>query len=48
MVAANSMKQGGSQTIRIVNEIDGDIVGEKVIKYHNGIVMQTSVTPLLV
>jgi hypothetical protein len=48
MVAANSMKQGGSQTIRIVNEIDGDIVGEKVIKYHNGKVMQTGVSPLLV
>lgn len=48
MVAANSMKQGGSQTIRIINEIDGDVVGEKVIKYHNGKVMQTGVSPLLV
>jgi phage-related protein len=48
MVAANSMKQGGSQTIRIINEIDGDVVGEKVIKYHNGQVMQTGVSPLLV
>lgn len=49
MMAANSMKQGGSsQTIRIINEIDGDVVGEKVISYHNGIVMQTGVSPLLV
>ena len=49
MMAANSMKQGGgSQTIRIINEIDGDVVGEKVIQYHNGRVMQTGVSPLLV
>lgn len=48
MTAANSTRQGGSQTIRIVNEIDGDVVGEKVIKYHNGKVMQTGVSPLLV
>lgn len=48
MVAANSMKQGGSQTIRIINEIDGDVVGEKVIQYHNGKVMQTGLSPLLV
>ena len=49
MVAANSQGGGsGNQTIRIINEIDGDIVGEKVIKYHNGKVMQTGVSPLLV
>ena len=48
MMAANSTKQGGTQTIRIVNEIDGDIVGEKVIQYHNGKVMQTGMSPLLV
>ena len=49
MVAANSNGNGGSnQTIRIVNEIDGDIVGEKVIKYHNSRVMQTGASPLLV
>ena len=49
MVAANANSNGGStQTIRIINEIDGDIVGEKVIKYHNGRVMQTGVSPLLV
>ena len=48
MMAANSTRQGGTQTIRIVNEIDGDIVGEKVIQYHNGKVMQTGMSPLLV
>ena len=49
MVAANSSSNGGStQTIRIINEIDGDIVGEKVIKYHNNRVMQTGASPLLV
>jgi phage-related protein len=49
MVAANANgNSGGTQTIRIINEIDGDVVGEKVIKYHNGRVMQTGVSPLLV
>jgi hypothetical protein len=49
MVAANAnSKSGGTQTIRIINEIDGDVVGEKVIKYHNGKVMQTGASPLLV
>ena len=48
MVAANSTNKGGSQTIRIINEIDGDVVGEKVIQYHNGRVMQTGASPLLV
>ena len=48
MVAANSSNSGGTQTIRIINEIDGDVVGEKVIKYHNGKVIQTGVSPLLV
>jgi hypothetical protein len=49
MVAANANNNGGgTQTIRIINEIDGDVVGEKVIKYHNGKVMQTGASPLLV
>jgi hypothetical protein len=48
MVAANSTNTGGTQTIRIINEIDGDVVGEKVIQYHNGKVLQTGVSPLLV
>lgn len=48
MMAANATKQGGTQTIRIINEIDGDVVGEKVIQYHNGKVLQTGVSPLMV
>lgn len=49
MVAANSNGNiGGNQTIHVITEIDGDIVGEKVIKYHNGKVMQTGASPLLV
>ena len=48
VMAANSTNKGGSQTIRIINEIDGDVVGEKVIQYHNGKVIQTGVSPLLV
>lgn len=49
MVAANANNNsGGTTTIRIINEIDGDVVGEKVIKYHNGKVMQTGASPLLV
>ena len=48
MMAANSTNNGGTQTIRIINEIDGDVVGEKVIKYHNGKVMQTGTSPLMV
>lgn len=48
MMAANSGNKGGTQTIRIVNEIDGAVVGEKVIQYHNGKVMQTGESPLMV
>ncbi len=48
MMMANATRQGGSQTIRIINEIDGDVVGEKVIQYHNGKVLQTGASPLLV
>ena len=48
VVAANSGNNGGSQTIHVITEIDGDVVGEKVIKYHNGKVMQTGASPLLV
>lgn len=49
MVAANANSNGGgNQTIHIITEIDGDVVGEKVIKYHNGKVIQTGVSPLLV
>jgi hypothetical protein len=49
MMAANAgNNSGGTHTIRIINEIDGDVVGEKVIQYHNGKVMQTGASPLLV
>jgi hypothetical protein len=48
MMAAQASGGSGSQTIRIINEIDGDVVGEKVIAYHNGKVLQTGSTPLLV
>ena len=48
MMAANSGNKGSSQTIRIINEIDGDVVGEKVIQYHNNRVMQVGASPLLV
>lgn len=48
MVAANSNNSGGNQTIHIITEIDGDVVGEKVVKYHNGRVVQTGVSPLLI
>lgn len=48
VMAANANGGSGSQTIRIINEIDGDVVGERVIQYHNSRVMQTGVTPLLV
>jgi hypothetical protein len=48
VMAANASGGSGSQTIRIINEIDGDVVGERVIQYHNSKVMQTGVTPLLV
>ena len=48
VVAANANGGKGTQTIRIINEIDGDVVGEKVIQYHNGRVIQTGVSPLLV
>jgi len=48
MMAANTNRGGGTQTFRIINEIDGDVVGEKVIQYHNGRVIQTGVSPLLV
>ena len=48
MMAANTSGNGGTQTIRIINEIDGDVVGEKVIRYHNSKVMQTGESPLMV
>ena len=47
MMAANG---NGSKPINInaTFTVDGEVVGRKVIKYHNGIVMQTGESPLLV
>ena len=47
MMAANGGK-GGNVTVNATFEMDGEVVGRKVIKYHNGIVMQTGESPLLV
>ncbi len=47
MMAANNGK-GGNVTVNATFEMDGEVVGRKVIKYHNGIVMQTGESPLLV
>ena len=42
MIAANGSGSGGNgQDIRVVFTLDGDVLGEKVIKYHNDQVMVT-------
>ena len=47
MLAANG--NGGKDiNINATFTMDGDVVGKKVIKYHNGVVMQTGASPLLV
>lgn len=48
MMAANNGKNGGNITVNATLEMDGEVVGRKVIKYHNGVVMQTGESPLLV
>ncbi len=48
MMAANSGNGGKNVTINATIEMDGEVVGRKVIKYHNGVVMQTGESPLLV
>lgn len=48
MVAANSGNSSKPVTVNATFEIDGEVVGKKVIKYHNGVVMQTGASPLLV
>ncbi len=48
MMAANSSSNGKPVTVNATFEIDGEVVGKKVIKYHNGVVMQTGASPLLV
>ena len=47
MMAANNGK-AGNVTVNATFEMDGEVVGRKVIKYHNGVVMQTGESPLLV
>ena len=48
MMAANAGAGGKAVTVNATFEIDGEVVGRKVIKYHNGVVMQTGASPLLV
>lgn len=48
MVAANANNSSKPVTVNATFEIDGEVVGKKVIKYHNGVVMQTGASPLLV
>jgi hypothetical protein len=47
MMAANSGKSG-NVTVHATFEMDGEVIGKKVIRYHNGVVMQTGESPLLV
>ena len=47
MMAANS-GNGGNVTVHATFEMDGEVIGRKVIKYHNGVVLQTGESPLLV
>lgn len=46
MRAANS-GGNGTVTVNATFEMDGEVIGQKVIKYHNGVVMQTGESPLL-
>ena len=47
MRAATSGNGGGAVTVNATFEMDGEVIGRKVIKYHNGVVMQTGESPLL-
>lgn len=38
----------GNYTFNITNTLDGREIGKQVIKYHNGVVKQTGVSPLLI
>lgn len=45
----NAMGAGnGSYTFNITNQLDGREIGRQVIKYHNGVVKQTGMSPLLI
>lgn len=46
--AFTAANQGTSTQIHIVNEIDGEVVTEKVIKHHNNEVRRTGMSPLLI
>lgn len=46
MRAANG-NGSGAVTVNATFEMDGEVIGRKVIKYHNGVVMQTGESPLL-
>ena len=39
---------GGSYTFNITNTLDGKEIGRQVIRYHNGVVRQTGVSPLYI
>ena len=38
----------GTSTINVIVPLDGKVIGEQVIKYHNGVVMRTGKSPLVV
>lgn len=42
----NAMAGGGTYTFNISNRLDGREIGRQVIKYHNGVVRQTGMSPL--
>lgn len=44
-MAANS-SGGGKTEIRVVTELDGEVIGEKAIEYHNNRAMATGASPL--
>ena len=47
MMSANG--NGGKPiNINITTEMDGEVVSKKVIKYHNGVVMQTGESPFII
>jgi ribosomal protein S3 len=47
-VSAAMAAGGNDYTFHITNELAGARIGRQVVKYHNGIVKQTSSSPLLV
>ena len=41
--------QGGKDvTINATFELDGSAIGKSVVKYHNGVVTQTGMSPLMI